>query len=94
MSGERRRVTLRIRGHVQGVWFRESARQEAERLGVCGWIRNMREGDVEATAEGPVDAVEAFVRWCHRGPPAARVSAVDRADSSATGEFTRFDVRR
>ena len=94
MSEEQKRVQLTIRGRVQGVWFRESARQEAERLGVVGWIRNSREGDVEAVAEGPTDAVEAFVRWCHRGPPAARVAGLDRADAAWTGEFARFEVRR
>ena len=94
MSGERRCVHLTIQGRVQGVWFRESARQEAERVGVVGWIRNTSDGDVEAVVEGPTDAVEAFVRWCHRGPPAARVAKVDRVDSPATEEFARFDVRR
>ena len=94
MSEERRRVHLRIRGRVQGVWFRESARQQAERLGVSGWIRNIPSGEVEAVAEGPASAVEAFVRWCHRGPPAAHVTAVEREDAPSTGEFTFFDVRR
>lgn len=94
MQGEPSRVHLRIRGEVQGVWFRESARQEAGRLGVVGWIRNDRSGDVEAVAEGPAEALEAFVRWCHRGPPAARVTGVDREDGLPTGEFVRFDVRR
>jgi acylphosphatase len=94
MSEQRRRVHLRIRGRVQGVWFRESARQEAERLGVSGWIRNLPSGDVEAEAEGPSESVEAFVRWCHRGPPAAHVSAVDREDAAPTGELSSFRVRR
>jgi acylphosphatase len=94
MSGERRRVHLWIRGRVQGVWFRESARQQAELLGVWGWIRNDRGGDVEAVAEGPAEAVEAFVRWCHRGPKAAHVTAVDREDAPPTGEFASFEVRR
>ena len=94
MTDERKRVHLRIHGHVQGVWFRESARQEAGRTGVVGWIRNTPEGEVEAVAEGPTDAVEAFVRWCHRGPAAARVAGVDRVDAAPTGEFARFDVRR
>ena len=94
MREERRRVHLLIRGRVQGVWFRESAREEAERLGVSGWIRNLPGGEVEAVAEGPSESVEAFVRWCHRGPRAAHVSSVDREDASPTGEFSSFDVRR
>jgi acylphosphatase len=92
-KGERR-LTLRIRGRVQGVFFRETARQQAERLGVRGWIRNLPDGDVEAVVEGPEDRLEAFARWAHEGPPAAQVEEVRWADGEATGEFDRFEVRR
>ncbi|OJH34265.1 acylphosphatase [Cystobacter ferrugineus] len=89
-----RRVSLRIRGRVQGVFFRESARTEALRLGLKGWVRNLPDGSVEAVAEGPPHALEAFVRWSHRGPPQARVTEVERADAEALGEFITFIVER
>lgn len=83
-----------IRGRVQGVWFRESTREEAERLGVRGWVRNAPDGSVEAVAEGPRDAVDRLVAWCRRGPSAARVEGVDVTSERATGEFEGFEVRR
>ncbi len=66
-----------VHGLVQGVFFRDSCRREAERLGVAGWIRNEPDGTVAGHFEGPGDAVEALVRWCHDGPPRARVERVD-----------------
>ncbi|MBX5484425.1 MAG: acylphosphatase [Myxococcaceae bacterium] len=89
-----RRVHLRIKGRVQGVWFRQSTREEAERLGVFGWVRNLPDGDVEAVLEGPEQAVETLVRWCHTGPPGARVTGVERTDETPIGEFGSFEVRR
>lgn len=89
-----RRVSLRIRGKVQGVFFRESTRIEAARLGLTGWVRNRDDGSVEAIAEGEPAALEDFIRWCHRGPQAARVTDVERAESEPTGEFRAFTVER
>jgi len=91
---DRRRASLLISGKVQGVFFRESARQEAERLGVTGWVRNLADGRVEALVEGGKDAVDAFVQWCHRGPPRARVDGVAVKDAAPTGEFPSFTVER
>lgn len=93
MSGARR-ATLRIQGKVQGVFFRESARLEATRLGVTGWVRNRADGSVEAVVEGEPAMLEEFIRWCHRGPVQARVTGVERADGEATGEFRQFIVER
>lgn len=73
MPGEPLRVHVRVRGKVQGVWFRESTRQEAERLGVAGWVRNLPNGDVEAILTGPAPQVNALVDWCRHGPPNAQV---------------------
>lgn len=89
-----RRVSLRIRGRVQGVSYRESARAEALRLGLKGWVRNLADGSVEAVAEGPREALEDFVRWSRRGPPLAHVTDVERADAAALGEFLTFIVER
>lgn len=88
------RVHLTLRGRVQGVFFRQSTKAEADRLGLTGWVRNLDNGEVEATAEGPPEALEEWVRWCHQGPPHARVDRVDRRDEAPQGEFHGFEVRR
>ncbi len=80
---------LLIRGAVQGVGFREAMRYEAERLGVTGWVRNRRDGSVEAMVDGPPGAVEAVVAWARRGPPAALVTAVEVAPCE--GRFSAFE---
>ncbi len=72
-----RRVRLLVSGRVQGVWFRDSCREEAERLGVSGWARNLPDGSVEVVAEGGRDAVDGLVAWCRAGPPRARVTDVE-----------------
>ena len=87
------RVQLRIRGRVQGVFFRASALDEARALGLTGWVRNRSDGSVEAVAEGEETRVERFVTWCHAGPPGARVTDVEVSRGPATGETTGFSVR-
>jgi acylphosphatase len=82
---------LRIIGLVQGVGFRDAMCREADRLGVTGWVRNCRDGSVEAVVGGAPDAVEAIIAWAKRGPVAARVSNV--AVSETEGNFTGFDWR-
>ena len=67
---------LFISGHVQGVYFRASLESTARTLHLAGWVRNRRDGRVEAMVQGPAAAVESLVQWCHQGPPAARVDAV------------------
>jgi acylphosphatase len=86
------RVRLIIEGRVQGVWFRESTRREAERLGVHGWVRNRRDGSVEVVAEGPEENVRNLITWCHHGPPSARVTRVRETPESFQGEFVSFEV--
>ena len=82
---------LRIHGRVQGVWFRESMRLEAERLNVTGWVRNTPDGQVEAVVQGPAEAVAALIEWAHRGPPLARVERVEIGE--AQGLFRGFVKR-
>ena len=67
---------LRINGRVQGVGYRWSLCVEATRLGLTGWVRNRRDGSVEALVHGPLEAVEALLVWAHRGPSMARVDSV------------------
>ena len=73
---------LRIHGHVQGVWYRASAQAEAVRLGLRGWVRNRRDGRVEAVAQGPADAVQALIDWAQHGPAQARVTRVAVVDAA------------
>jgi acylphosphatase len=82
---------LAITGLVQGVWYRESMRREAERLGVTGWVRNRPDGSVEALVQGSADAVEAIGRWAMRGPEHARVEKVEA--TPAEGDFSTFEKR-
>lgn len=88
-----RSVHLRIKGLVQGVSYRASARDEALRSGLTGWVRNLPNGDVEAFAQGPTTAVAAFVAWCRTGPDEARVSEVEVTEAAAA-PFVGFEVRR
>ena len=70
-------VRLRIHGRVQGVWYRGWAEAEATALGLDGWVRNRRDGTVEAVLKGPRPSVRAMIERCRRGPPAARVERID-----------------
>ena len=81
-----------VSGQVQGVFFRDSTRREAIRLGVTGWVRNCPDGTVRAHVEGPEEAVAALVRWCSEGPSHARVHDVRVSDGQPAG-CTRFDIR-
>ena len=74
-----------VHGRVQGVWFRDSTRREAERLGVTGYAINLPDGSVEVLACGPAEVLDELQAWLHQGPPMARVTKVDVAGSDATG---------
>ncbi|AFZ15969.1 acylphosphatase [Allocoleopsis franciscana] len=71
------RAHVFIAGRVQGVGYRYSTMDEAARLGVKGWVRNVPDGRVEAVFEGSRNTVETLIRWCHQGPTAARVKEVE-----------------
>jgi len=88
------RVTrrLRIEGRVQGVWFRESMRREAQALGVTGWVRNRLDGSVEAVVQGSPGAVAAIAAWARRGPDHAEVRRLEELEEPA-GTFTAFEKR-
>ncbi|MGE5319628.1 MAG: acylphosphatase [Hyphomicrobiaceae bacterium] len=86
-----RTLHLHIQGRVQGVWFRESMRIEAERLRVTGWVRNQADGSVEAVVQGSAEAVDALIEWAHRGPPQARVDRIEI--SECQGQFHGFEKR-
>ncbi|MFZ7111345.1 MAG: acylphosphatase [Desulfatiglandales bacterium] len=86
------RVRLIIEGRVQGVWFRDSTRREAQSLGVRGWVKNRPDGAVELLAEGPAEDVRRLVAWCHHGPSHAKVLRVIGEEEPWQGEFEAFNI--
>ena len=92
MAREVVRRRVRVTGRVQGVWFRESCREVADRLGVAGSVRNRADGSVEVLVEGPPQEVEALVAWCRQGPRAAEVTGVEVAEERPEG-LVGFRVR-
>jgi acylphosphatase len=88
------RVHLVVSGLVQGVAFRAYTAEEARRLRVAGWVRNLPDGRVEIEAEGERAALEALVGWCRSGPPSARVEDVEASWGPHRGELGPFGIRR
>ena len=88
------RVHLKIHGRVQGVYYRASTLQEAEKLGLTGWVINCPDGAVEAVAEGAKHRLEELIAWCRRGPDGARVTNVDVRWETAQNNFHGFSIRR
>jgi len=81
-----------VYGDVQGVFFRDSCREQAEQAGVAGWVRNRSDGAVEAVFEGEPEAVARVCRWCESGPDQARVDHVAVTDEELA-DLTGFTVR-
>jgi len=81
---------LRITGRVQGVGYRDALCAQAATLGVTGWVRNRRDGSVEALVQGEAERVEQMIAWARRGPPAARVVEV-RIEAIAAETFGQFE---
>jgi acylphosphatase len=88
-----KRLEATVFGYVQGVYFRQTTQQEAQRLGIAGWVANEPGGTVRVVAEGPAQALEQLAGFLHVGPPAARVERVQINWLPATGEFNQFQVR-
>ena len=86
------RTHLYIEGNVQGVFFRRSARSKAGELGVVGLIRNRKDGSVEAIAQGPKSKVNAFIKWCKKGPPFAKVEKVEVEWKKNLEDFEEFEI--
>ncbi len=82
----RRRIHVILSGHVQGVFFRRSTVEVAERLGLAGWVQNRGDGRVELEAEGPEEALDALLAFCRRGPERARVEELVVVHHPARGE--------
>ncbi len=86
------RKKVKVFGRVQGVFFRLNTKRLADKLGVKGWVRNCEDGTVEAVFEGEKEQVEKIVKWCHRGPVAARVDKVEVIDEEFKNEFKSFEI--
>jgi acylphosphatase len=84
MTGADKIVRVRIRGRVQGVWFRGWTEREAASRGLSGWVRNRPDGSVEAIFQGPAEAVDAMVAACWHGPRAAMVTSVSVEPTNET----------
>jgi len=85
-------IRLYITGSVQGVFFRMETKSVAERYGVSGWVRNKRDGTVEAVFEGDHNDVAAVIEWCRKGPPRSNVTGVDVEWEEYIGEFGEFEI--
>lgn len=88
----RKRVHAKITGRVQGVFFRAYTKEEADRLGLVGWVRNRADGSVEALAEGEVAAVDQMIEWFHGGSPHAKVTSVEVTEEKPVGECRSFEI--
>jgi len=82
-----------IEGRVQGVGYRMSAQIAAQKIGVTGWVRNLRSGQVEMVAEGEPAQLEQLLEWTWQGPNFAQVTDINLEKLTATGEFTQFEIR-
>ena len=89
---EQARAHVWVAGMVQGVYFRQNTRREAQRHGLRGWVRNLGDGRVEAVLEGERGAVETVVAWCRHGPPEAHVDRVEVEWEQPEGSLTGFDI--
>jgi len=89
---EKVRARVIVEGRVQGVFFRHHTQATALRLGVKGWVKNRRDGSVEAVFEGDREKVDQIIQWCHRGPSEARVKNVSVIWEEYTEELEDFFV--
>ena len=87
------RAHVFVEGRVQGVFFRDSTRSLAARLGVCGWVRNLSDGRVEVIVEGEIAKVKQLIEFLRKGPEFARVEKVSLEYTTYKGEFDSFEVR-
>jgi len=88
----KQRVHLFIKGKVQGVFFRQAMKVAAKKNRVSGWVKNLKDGRVEAIIEGDDAGVSSMVEWCHAGPANARVEDVEIRNEKYKEEFAKFEV--
>lgn len=89
-----RRLKLKVYGDVQGVFFRASAAEKANELGLVGWVRNCSDGQcVETQAEGEEEILKQYYDWCKKGPSHADVEKVEEEWEEAKGDYIKFEIR-
>ncbi|KYK35628.1 MAG: acylphosphatase [Theionarchaea archaeon] len=88
-----KRAHLFISGRVQGVFFRSNTRKRALELGLTGWVKNLRDGRVEAVFEGEEPKITKAIEWCHIGPAHAAVTNVEVSWEASSGEFETFSIQ-
>ena len=81
-----------VKGKVQGVFFRKSAKQIAADLNISGWVKNTDDGDVEIFAQGDSNAIDQLIKWCKQGPPKAEVEDVEVKDATPDYSIKNFSV--
>lgn len=86
--------SVRVSGKVQGVFFRASARERAQSLGITGFVRNEPDGSVYIEAQGEEDALDEFLQWCHRGPANASVQKCEAVEIEHRDSFHGFEISR
>ena len=87
-----KRIRIIVTGKVQGVFFRQALKVMAKKNDVFGWVKNLKDGRVEAVLEGDEEKVNRLVEWSHGGPANARVEDVEIHNEKFSGEFSKFDV--
>ena len=88
----KQRIRIFVTGKVQGVFFRQALKVMAKKNDVFGWVKNLKDGRVEAILEGDEEKVNRLIEWSHGGPANARVEDVEIRNEKFTGEFSKFDV--
>jgi len=86
------RIHAIIKGKVQGVCYRMETRRAAIKMGVNGWVRNLKDGSVEAVFEGDESAVNQLLKWCWQGPASAKVENIETQKEDYLNEFNSFDI--
>ena len=86
------RIRIFVTGKVQGVFFRQALKVMAKKNNIFGWVKNLKDGRVEAVLEGDEKKISRLVEWAHGGPANARVEDVEIRNEKSTGEFSKFDV--
>ena len=86
------RIRIFVTGKVQGVFFRQALKVKAKKNNIFGWVKNLKDGRVEAVLEGDEEKVALLIEWSHGGPANARVEDVEIHNENFSGEFSKFDV--
>ena len=88
-----KRVVLKIYGRVQMVMYRDSARRQAQKLGLVGWVMNKSDGTVQITAEGEEKKLKQLIDWCYNGSILAKVEKIDINWQEVVGQFDKFEIK-